>query len=119
MPVYRRQLEPGQLQFIATTTYRRAILFDPDRFPRDFVEVLRQLRQEVAFPLIGWVLMPEHFHRLIKPEAAEATSRIRQELKKRAAAADRGRARPASAISLVPDDAPRLRLPSATGGWRS
>jgi REP element-mobilizing transposase RayT len=29
--------------------------------------------------------MPEHFHFLIKPEPAESTSRLLQELKKRAA----------------------------------
>ena len=35
--------------------------------------------------LIGWVLMPDHFHLLIKPEPAESTSRIMQELKKHTA----------------------------------
>jgi hypothetical protein len=50
-----------------------------------FVEVLREYRQELGFLLIGWVLMPEHFHFLIKPEPAESTSRLLQELKKRTA----------------------------------
>ena len=85
MPVYRRHFEPGQRQFITTSTYRRLKLFDSDRFRWSFVEVLRQLRQETAFLLIGWVLMPEHFHLLIRPEPAEATSRFMQELKKRTA----------------------------------
>ncbi|HXJ96309.1 MAG TPA: transposase [Terriglobia bacterium] len=35
--------------------------------------------------LIGWVLMPEHFHLLIKPEPSDSTSRWMQELKKRTA----------------------------------
>ncbi|MGO9272702.1 MAG: transposase, partial [Terriglobia bacterium] len=38
-----------------------------------------------GFLLIGWLLMPEHFHLLIKPVPAEATSRFMQELKKRTA----------------------------------
>jgi REP element-mobilizing transposase RayT len=51
------------------------------------VEVLRQLRQVTGSLLIGWVLTPEHFHLLIKPEPAESTSRFTPELKKRTAQA--------------------------------
>ena len=47
--------------------------------------MLRQLRQEAGFLLIGWVLIPERFHLLIKPEPAESTSGIMRELKKRSA----------------------------------
>jgi len=85
MPVYGRHFEPGELQFITTSTYRRLKLFASDRFRYTFVEVLREVRRETGFLLIGWVLMPEHFHLLIKPEPAEATSRFMQELKKRTA----------------------------------
>jgi putative transposase len=85
MPFYGRHFEPGELQFITTSTYRRLKLFLRDRFRCIFVEVLREVRQETGFLLIGWVLMPEHFHLLIKPEPAEATSRFMQELKKRVA----------------------------------
>jgi len=74
MPVYGRHSEPGELQFITTSTYRRLKLFASDRFRYTLVEVLREVRRETGFPLIGWVLMPEHFHLLIKPEPAEATS---------------------------------------------
>ena len=83
MPVSRRHFSPGQLQFITSSVYRRMKLFDSHRLRADFVEVLRQLRQETGFLLIGWVLMPEHFHLLIKPPPAESTSRLLQELKKR------------------------------------
>jgi REP element-mobilizing transposase RayT len=47
-----------------------------------FGGVLREYRQEKSFLLIGWVLMPEHFHLLINPEPAESTSRPMQELKR-------------------------------------
>jgi putative transposase len=56
------------------------MLFDSHRFRCDFVEVLRQFRREAGFLLVGWVLMPEHFHLLIKPEPAESTSRLMQDL---------------------------------------
>jgi REP element-mobilizing transposase RayT len=85
MLVPRRHFAPGHLQCITSSTYRRTMLFDSHRFRCDFVEVLRQSRREAGFLLLGWVLMPEHFHLLIKPEPAESTSRLRQELKKRSA----------------------------------
>jgi hypothetical protein len=42
----RRYFAPGQLQFVTSSTYRRAKLFDSHRFRCDLVETLRQLRQE-------------------------------------------------------------------------
>jgi hypothetical protein len=45
IPLYRRHFEPGQLQFITSSTYRRTKLFEHDRSRSMFVEVLRQLRQ--------------------------------------------------------------------------
>jgi REP element-mobilizing transposase RayT len=66
MPVSRRHLAPGQLQFITSSTCRRTKLFDSRRIRCDFVEVLRQFRRGAGFPHVGWVLMPEHFHLLIK-----------------------------------------------------
>ena len=43
MPIYGRQFERGELQFVTTSTYRRARLFTCQRFRWIFVEVLRQL----------------------------------------------------------------------------
>jgi putative transposase len=85
MPFCRRYFHPGQLQFITTSTYRRTPIFSSDRFRRDFVQVLNQLRHEMQFLLVGWLLMPEHFHLLIKPEPADTTSLILQRLKDRTA----------------------------------
>ena len=111
MPIYGRHFEPGQLQFITTSTFRRSRLFTCQRFCWTFVETLRQLRQETGFLLIGWVLMPEHFHLLIRPQPAEATVGFLRELKKRSAqqiiaALDRNRDRPPCRALLA-----RLRLP--------
>jgi putative transposase len=63
----------GQLQFIATTTYRRAPLFLSERFCRSFVQRLEEVRQELNFLLIGWVLMPDHFRVLLKLQPAATT----------------------------------------------
>jgi putative transposase len=85
MPVYRRYFDPGQLQFITSSTYRRVKLFDSERFRRDFVDVLRQLREQWGFLLIGWFVMPEHFHLLLWPSPQANPSQIVQRLKARTA----------------------------------
>ena len=55
MPIYGLRDEPGQLQFITTSTYRRTKLFQGDRFRWIFVQVLRELRQQTCFLLTGWM----------------------------------------------------------------
>ncbi len=85
MPFYKRSYSPGELQFITTSTYRRAPLFLSERFCRCFVRRLERLRQEMKFLLIGWVLMPDHLHLLLKPEPAETTPLILKGLKEQTA----------------------------------
>ena len=71
MPLHKRHYNPGQLQFITASTYRRAPLFLSECFRGGFVETLAQVRQEMTFLLIGWVLMPDHFHLLLKQGSAD------------------------------------------------
>ena len=85
MPTRKRHFVRGQLQFLTSSTYHRVRLFASERFRGIFVEVLGQLRREMGFRLIGWVLMPDHFHLLLKAEPVASTSRVMQELKKRTA----------------------------------
>jgi putative transposase len=85
MPIYHRVYDPGELQFITATTYRRTPLFLSDRFRRCFVQRLDAVRQEWRFLPIGWVPMPEHFHVLIKPEPAQTTPPIMKGLKEESA----------------------------------
>jgi len=54
MPTHKRHFAPGDLQFLTSSTYHRAKLFESDRFRWSFVEVLGQLRIEMAFLLLGW-----------------------------------------------------------------
>ena len=85
MPCYHRVFEPGQLQFITSSTYRRVPVFVSESFCQTFAEVLGTLRQEFGFRLVGWVLMPDHFHLLIRPWPAESTPLLVQQLKQRTA----------------------------------
>jgi len=85
MPVYHRTYSPGQLQFITTSTYRRAPIFLSERLCHGFVQRLEEVRQEMKFLLLGWVLMPDHFHLLLCPQPAGSTSLIVKGLKEQTA----------------------------------
>ncbi len=71
MPRYRRVFDPGHLQFITSSTYRRVPVLASKCFCQIFAEVLGRLRQEFGFRLVGWELMPDHFHLLIQPWGAD------------------------------------------------
>jgi putative transposase len=75
----------NHLHYLTTSTYRRARLFDADRFKRNFITVLGGLRAELAFRIVGYVLMPEHFHLLLWPSDLAHPSQIMQRLEERTA----------------------------------
>jgi REP-associated tyrosine transposase len=85
VPLYRRPFTPGHLQFITSSTYRRTPLFSSERLARVFVEVLEGVRAQLGFALVGWVLMPEHFHLLLLPRPAESATLIVKQLKQQTA----------------------------------
>jgi putative transposase len=62
----------GDLHFVTGSCYRRRpFLTSPVR--RDlFLTVLEQVRQRYSFVVVGYVVMPEHFHLLIsEPEKGD------------------------------------------------
>ncbi len=61
MPIYHRTYSPGELQFITSSTYRRAQVFRSSRFCQCFVERLEEVWQKMNCLLVGWVLMGEWF----------------------------------------------------------
>jgi len=63
----------------------RARLFDSKRFKDRWVATLGELREELNFRIIGYVLMPEHFHALLWPGAEANASQIMQKLEDRTA----------------------------------
>jgi len=85
MPIYHRIYSPGELQFITTSTYRRVPIFRSERFCHYFVQRLEEVRQEFHCLLLGWVLMPEHFHLLLKPQPAASTPAVIKALKEETA----------------------------------
>jgi len=63
----------NHLHYVTTSTYRRARLFDSERFKRRFVSALDDLRRELDFRIVGYVLMcPIRIDYVRLPEACRA-----------------------------------------------
>jgi putative transposase len=73
------------LHYLTANTYRKARIFDSDRFKLKFVQTLDDLWTDLGFKIIGYVLMPEHCHLLIWPDAPANPSQIMQKLSERTA----------------------------------
>jgi len=67
---------------------------------------------EAGFLLIGWVLMPEHFHVLLKPEPADSTPKIVKQLKQQTASHILGALREHEQHPWCDRMLRRLRLPT-------
>ena len=77
--------EGNHLHLLTASTYRRTRLFDSPLFKQIFIRNLDSLRIRLEFLLLGYVLMPEHFHLLIWPQAKANPSCIIASLKERTA----------------------------------
>ena len=59
---------PGHARLLTCSTSNRAAVFDRPWAADLFAEHLEAARSTMAFRLIAWVLMPEHFHLLVIPD---------------------------------------------------
>ena len=73
------------LHYLTRSTYRRTRVYDCERFKNQWVATLGKLRQELEFRIVGYVLMPEHFHLLLWPGKDASPSLILQKLEDRTA----------------------------------
>jgi putative transposase len=71
----------GDLHFITCSCYRRQALLGTKRRRDLFLRVLEQVRQRYQFVVIGYVIMPEHFHLLISEPQERTPSTVMQSLK--------------------------------------
>jgi len=53
-------------RFLTCSCYRRLPLFQNDQIKQVFADQLVLARDRLGFELFGWVLMPEHFHLLVR-----------------------------------------------------
>jgi REP element-mobilizing transposase RayT len=75
----------SHLHYLTRSTYRRARVYDSVRFRDHWVASLGELRQELGFKIMGYVVMPEHFHALLWPTPESDPSQIIQKLEDRTA----------------------------------
>ena len=71
----------GDLHFITCSCYRRQPLLGSARRRDLFLIVLEEVRQRYQFVILGYVVMPEHFHLLISEPQDSTPSKVMQALK--------------------------------------
>ncbi len=71
----------GDLHFITCSCYRRQPLLGSARRRDLFLTVLEQVRRRYQFVVLGYVVMPEHFHLLISEPQDRTPSTVMQALK--------------------------------------
>ena len=85
MPRQLHYYGENHAHYLTASIYRRVRVFDSDRFKLKFTQTLGDLRGELGFSIIGYVLMPEHCHLLIWPGDLADPSQIMQKLAERTA----------------------------------
>jgi putative transposase len=103
----RRRYGSGTLHFVTCSCYRRLPLLGSARSRDVFVRMLEETRVRYQFALIGYVVMPEHFHLLIGEPRIGTPATVLQVLKQRVSRALRRRKGKASSrlqLRLWPDE---------------
>ena len=68
--------------FLTSTTYNRKPIFHNDHYAQILCNIIYNLRKRKKISLMGFVIMPEHFHLLIIPAKGIEIPWIMQEIKK-------------------------------------
>ena len=76
-----RSYGSGYLHFITSICYRRRPFLNTPRRRILFVKILEDVRQRYNFVVVGYVVMPEHFHLLISEPERSNPSTVIQALK--------------------------------------
>ena len=79
----KRYYGAGHLHFITCSCYHRLPLLGKPGRRTWFIELLEQARQRYGFVVVGYVVMPEHFHVLIGEPEKGTPSTVMQVVKQR------------------------------------
>lgn len=74
----------GPLHFVTVTTHKRIPLFTLNVLCHECVSALAEVRARFPFEIFAYVLLPDHFHLLIRPAHGDV-SRLLQKIKSLAA----------------------------------
>ncbi|MGB0768454.1 MAG: REP-associated tyrosine transposase [Phycisphaeraceae bacterium] len=67
----KRYEHRNEVRYLTCSCYKQLALFKNRAIRDQFVEHLRMTQEDFDFRLYAWVLMPEHFHLLIRPAEIE------------------------------------------------
>ena len=79
----KRYYGSGDLHFITCSCYQRKPWLDTDERRDLFLEILEEVRKEHCFVVLGYVVMPEHFHLLMSEPQMGTPSTAMQSVKQR------------------------------------
>ena len=96
----KRYYGMGHLHFLTFSCYRRLPLLGAVRARNLFIKTLGEVRERYGFPLVGYVVMPEHVHLLIGEPKKGTPSTVLQVLKQRVSRVLRGKRRSSSPAQL-------------------
>ena len=96
--------------FLTSTISERRPLFRNEKYAQILCNIIYNLRNKGKMSLLGFVIMPEHFHLLIVPSRGTKISWIMQEIKKGSARLiNKDRVRRAQGRARLPDEKEALR----------
>ena len=79
----KRYYGAGYLHFITSSCYQRRPILNPSTRRTLFLQVLEEVRSRYDFVVVGYVVMPEHFHLLMSEPQKGTPSTVMQVLKQR------------------------------------
>ena len=79
----KRYYGAGHLHFITCSCYQRRAWLGTARRRDLFLRILEETRQKYGFVVVGYVVMPEHFHLLISKPQVGDPSKVMQVVKQR------------------------------------
>ena|ERR1700685_336615 len=103
----KRYYGSGDLHFITCSCYQRRHILGTSSKRNLFLSILEEARRRYRFVILGYVIMPEHFHMLISEPQVGTPSTVMQVLKQRFAHQLRSRAQNHGQLSL---DGPEARI---------
>ena len=96
----KRYYGSGDLHFITCSCYQRRHILGTSSKRNLFLSILEEARRRYRFVILGYVIMPEHFHMLISEPQVGTPSTVMQVLKQRFAHQLRSRAQNHGQLSL-------------------
>src|SRR3990170_8766876 len=83
MSVYRRFDTEGYPSLVTTNAANRRPVFHSDAAAALLIEIIYEVRRETAFPLLAFVVMPDHIHLVLSPSSVDSLAKIMQLVKGR------------------------------------